>query len=73
MELIEANGQIKDDGTFAIDEDKKDIFIKAMTELSQTDVEPEFTKMKIIITENIQISANDIGALLPFVEFIEEA
>ena len=72
LELIEANGQIKDDGTFIIDKEKQGDFGKSMTDLAQTDVEPAFTKMKIAITENIQISANDIGALLPFVEFTEE-
>ena len=72
LELIEKHGQIKDDGTFFIDKEKQNDFLKAMNELSQTEVEPEFTRMKIIINENIQISANDITALTPFVEFIEE-
>jgi len=72
FELIEKHGQIKDDGTFSIDKEKQNDFLKAMNELSQTEVEPEFTKMKIIINENVQISANDITALIPFVEFIEE-
>ncbi|MCL1857711.1 MAG: hypothetical protein FWF92_00555 [Oscillospiraceae bacterium] len=72
MELIEANGQIKDDGTFTIDKENQSDFGKSMTELAQTDVEPAFTQMQIAISENIEISANDIGALLPFVEFTEE-
>ena len=72
LELIEKHGQIKDDGTFSIYKDKQNDFVKAMNELSQTDVEPEFTRMKIIISENMQISANDITALTPFVEFVEE-
>ena len=72
LELIEKHGQIKDDGTFSIDKEKQNEFVKAMNELSQTEVEPIFTKMKIIINENIQRSANDITALTPFVEFIEE-
>ena len=72
MELITKNGQIKDDGTFVIGEDKRSDYMKSMDELAQTDVEPAFSKMKIAVTENIQISANDIGALMPFVEFTEE-
>jgi len=71
MKIIEANGVIKDNGEFIIAEDKREIYAKAMDELAQTDVEPEFSRMKIAVTENIQISANDIGALEPFVEFTE--
>ena len=71
MELITKNGQIKEDGTFIIHQEKRGDYMKSMDELAQTDVEPAFSKMKIAVMENIQISANDVGALMPFVEFTE--
>ena len=71
VKIIEQHGVIKDGGEFIIDEDKRAIYAKAMDELAQTDVEPEFSKMKIAVSENIQLSANDIGSLMPFVEFTE--
>ena len=71
LKIIEENGVIQENGEFLIAEDKRAIYAKAMEELAQTDVEPEFSRMKISTSENIQISANDIGVLEPFVEFAE--
>ena len=72
LKIIEENGVIKDSGEFIIDEDKREIYAEAMDELAQTDVEVVFSKMRISVTEKIQISANDIGTLTPFAEFTEE-
>ena len=72
LKIIEENGEIQASGDFKIDEGKREIYAKAMDELALTEVEPVFTKMKIAVTENIQLSANDIGVLMPFVEFTEE-
>ena len=71
LKIIQEHGVIKDNGEFIIDEDKREVYAKVMDELAQTDVEPVFNKMKIAVIENIQISANDVGALMPFVEFME--
>jgi len=72
LKIIEGKGVVKENGEFIIDKDKREDYAKAMDELAQTDVDPVFTKMKIAVGENIQLSANDVGVLLPFVEFTEE-
>ena len=71
LKIIEENGVIQDSGEFVIDQDKRVIYSNFMDELSQTDVETAFTKIKLSLNENIQLSANDITVLTPFVEFME--
>ena len=71
LKIIEGNGVIKESGEFIIDEGKREVYAKAMDELAQTDVEPVFSKMILSLSANIQLSANDVGVLLPFVEFVE--
>ena len=71
VKIIEENGVIKESGEFIIDEDKREIYAKTMDELAQTEVEIVFTKMKVAVSENIQMSANDVANLAPFVEFLE--
>jgi len=71
LRIVEEHGVIQESGDFTIEKDNRDSYIKAMDELAQTEVESVFAKMKIITSENIQLSANDITVLMPFVEFTE--
>jgi len=45
---------------------------KALDELLALEVEPDISIVQVPITENIKLSPNDIGALLPFIKIHEE-
>ena len=65
------DGIIKDNGTVEYPEEKRATAQTEFDELLNFDTQTETTVITMPINENIKISANDIRALIPFVEFID--
>ena len=66
------NGTAKEDGSFDFAAENEPKAAAELEELLEMEVTPEVEAIDIPITENLLLSANDIGLLMPFVHFTEE-
>jgi len=71
QELVEKYGYIKDDNSYVIDEDKKQVFQIEMNELAQMQVDIQVEKIALPIDSPIELSVIEIGSLEPFITFVE--
>ena len=69
QKIFEKYGTAKEDGSSEENEPKA---AAELEELLAMEVTPEVEAIDIPITENLLLSANDIGLLMPFVHFTEE-
>ena len=72
LKIAEKYGTINADDTVDIPKEKIPEAQAALDELTGMDVTAVFDVIKIHVSDNIKISANDIAALTPFIEFIME-
>ena len=70
--IFEKYGTAKEDGSFDFSEENEPKAAAELEELLAMEVTPEVEAIDIPITENLLLSANDIGLLMPFVHFTEE-
>jgi len=70
LKLAQKYGTINDDGSVDIPPDKVSEAQAALDDIMDVDVKAEYEVVKIPISDNIEVSTNDIGVLSPFVEFI---
>lgn len=64
------NGVISDNGTIVYDVNNQADAQKEFDELLYFDVRAEVTPVKLQASNNISLSAKDVAALIPFVEFL---
>ena len=69
--LLEKYGAENEDGSFTLREDALLDAQRSMEELLAMEVAPDIPAVSIPLDDGIQLSANDIEALTPFVTFIE--
>lgn len=69
--IFDKYGTPKDDGTYSFDKENERPAIGELEELLSLEVEPDIEVIEIPITENIRVSANDVGLLSPFIQFTE--
>lgn len=72
MKIASKYGTVKENGLVDIPKEKEAEAQSELDELLELDVQTVVTTIKIPITENVQLSANDIGILTTFVEFTTE-
>lgn len=72
QKIFEKYGTPKDDGTYSFSEENEPKAIAELDELLELEVSPEVEIIDIPITENLHLSVNDIGLLMPFIHFIDE-
>lgn len=72
QKIFEKYGTPKDDGTYAFTEENEPKAIAELDELLELEVSPEVEIIDIPVTENLYLSVNDIGLLMPFIHFIDE-
>ena len=70
--IFEKYGTAKEDGTYDFSEENEPKAAAELDELLEMEVMPDVESIDIPITENLLLSANDIGLLMPFVHFAEE-
>ena len=72
QKIFEKYGTAKEDGSFDFSAENESKAAAELEELLVMEVTPEVEAIDIPITENLLLSANDIGLLMPFVHFTEE-
>lgn len=75
LKIIEKYGGVLDMNSPAVEfPDRKSniAFKEEQKQLKDMDIEDKITGIKVTVTENMRIPANDITTLTPFVEFIFE-
>ena len=72
QKIFEKYGTAKEDGSFDFSAENEPKAAAELEELLEMEVMPEVEAIDIPITENLLLSANDIGLLMPFVHFTEE-
>ena len=72
QKIFEKYGTAKADGSFDFAAENEPKAAAELEELLVMEVTPEVEAIDIPITENLLLSANDIGLLTPFVHFTEE-
>ena len=72
QKIFEKYGTSKEDGSFDFSAENEPKAAAELEELLEMEVTPEVEAIDIPITENLLLSANDIGLLMPFVHFKEE-
>ena len=72
QKIFEKYGTAKEDGNFDFSAENEPKAAAELEELLVMEVTPEVEAIDIPITENLLLSANDIGLLMPFVHFTEE-
>lgn len=69
--ILSNYGNIEKDGTISYVGDNESLAITAITELLDMEVSPVFDKVPLSLSENVQLSVNDIELLTPFIIFKE--
>lgn len=69
--LYEKYGTVTEQGTYEFLKNNQSELTKALTDISQTEVEQDWNVINIPLIDDLHISANDIKALQGFVDFIE--
>lgn len=72
QKIFDKYGTPKEDGTYSFAAEKEQEAIHELEALLDLEVTPEAETLEIPVTENLHISVNDIGLLMPFIHFVEE-
>lgn len=72
QKIFEKYGTAKEDGTYDFSEKNEPKATAELDELLEMEVMPDVEIIDIPVTENLLLSANDLGLLMPFVHFTEE-
>ena len=72
QKIFEKYGTAKADGSFDFTPENELKAAGELEELLEMEVMPDVEVIDIPITENLLLSANDIGLLMPFVHFTED-
>ena len=72
QKIFDKYGTPKEDGTYSFAAEKEQEAIHELEALLDLEVTPEAEVVEIPVTENLHISVNDIGLLMPFIHFVEE-
>ena len=71
QKIFEKYGTAKDDGSFSFTKENETKAAAELEELLAMEVTPDVEPIDIPITENLLLSANDLGLLMPFINFTE--
>lgn len=71
QKIFEKYGKLNEKGEFIITKENESKVEKAIEEILDIESETEIIPIKIPITENIQLSVNDLMFLEPFITFYE--
>ena len=69
--IAEKYGTVREDGTVRIPPEQRAQANEEYARLLSMEVQPEFSRLQISVSEDAKLSVNDLAALAPFADFIE--
>lgn len=72
QKIFDKYGTPKEGGTYSFEAENEQKAIDELEALLDLEVTPEAETLEIPVTENLHISVNDIGLLMPFIHFVED-
>lgn len=69
--ILEKYGEVQEDGTVLIPAEQRAKAEEEYTRLLSMEVQPEFSRLRISISEDAKLSVNDLSLLAPFADFLE--
>lgn len=71
-ELIKKYGESRKNGIFEVLPEKKEVYLEESNKFLEEEIELEYTKVQIPLTDEIKLSALDMSNLEIFVDFVPE-
>ena len=69
--IVEKYGTVREDGAVLIPAEQRAQADEEYVRLLSMEVQPDFSRLQISISEDAKLSVNDLAALAPFADFIE--
>ena len=69
--IAEKYGTVQEDGAVLIPAEQRTQADEEYARLLSMEVQPDFSRLQISISEDAKLSVNDLAALAPFADFIE--
>lgn len=69
--IVEKYGTAQEDGAVLIPAEQRTQADEEYARLLSMEVQPDFSRLQISISEDAKLSVNDLAALAPFADFIE--
>lgn len=70
--ILEKYGKVQEDGSVLIPVEQRTKAEEEYSRLLSMDVQPEFSRLRISLSEDVKLSVNDLSLLAPFADFVEE-
>ena len=70
--ILEKYGKVQEDGSVLIPVEQRTKAEEEYTRLLSMEVKPEFSRLRISISEDARLSVNDLSLLAPFADFVED-
>ena len=69
--IVEKYGTVREDGAVLIPAEQRAQADEEYARLLSMEVQPDFSRLQISISEEAKLAVNDLAALAPFADFIE--
>ena len=69
--IVEKYGTVREDGAVLIPAEQRAQADEEYVRLLSMEVQPDFSRLQISVSEDAKLSVNDLAALAPFADFIE--
>ena len=69
--IVEKYGTVQEDGAVLIPAEQRAQADEEYARLLSMEVQPDFSRLQISVSEDAKLSVNDLAALAPFADFIE--
>lgn len=69
--IVEKYGTVREDGAVLIPAEQRAQADDEYARLLSMEVQPDFSRLQISVSEDAKLSVNDLAALAPFADFIE--
>lgn len=70
--ILEKYGKVQEDGSVLIPVEQRTKAEEEYSRLLSMEVQPEFSRLRISLSEDAKLSVNDLSLLAPFADFVED-
>ena len=70
--ILEKYGKVQEDGSVLIPVEQRTKAEEEYSRLLSMEVQPEFSRLQISLSEDAKLSVNDLSLLAPFADFVED-
>ena len=70
--ILEKYGKVQEDGSVLIPVEQRTKAEEEYNRLLSMEVQPEFSRLRISLSEDAKLSVNDLSLLAPFADFVED-